>query len=73
MLTNRFATSSAFPVKLSLVSAGLFLGLFFFLPLVLVFGVSLASRGLYGGISWIATWENYQRVFDPLVGLIFFR
>ncbi|WP_342349379.1 ABC transporter permease [uncultured Nitrospira sp.] len=73
MLTNRFPTSSAFPVKLSLVSAGLFLGLFFFLPLVLVFGVSLASRGLYGGISWIATWENYQRVFDPLVGVIFFR
>lgn len=73
MLTNRFATSSAFPVKLSLVSAGLFLGLFFFLPLILVFGVSLASRGLYGGISWIATWENYQRVFDPLVGVIFFR
>ncbi|MEO6203757.1 MAG: ABC transporter permease [Nitrospirales bacterium] len=73
MLTNRFATSSAFPVKLSLVSAGLFLGLFFFLPLVLVFGVSLASRGLYGGISWIATWENYQRMFNPLVGLIFFR
>ncbi|GJL69526.1 MAG: spermidine/putrescine ABC transporter permease [Nitrospirales bacterium] len=73
MLTNPFATSSAFPVRLSLVSTGLFLGLFFFLPLVLVFGVSLASRGLYGGISWIATWENYQRVFDPLVGVIFFR
>ena len=33
---------------------------------VLVFGVSLASRGMYGGITWIATWENYQRVFDPL-------
>ena len=28
---------------------------------------------MYGGITWIATWENYQRVFDPLVGAIFFR
>ena len=73
MLTNRLATSSACPVKLSIVSASLFLCLFFFLPLLLVFGVSLASRGMYGGVTWIATWENYQRVFDPLVGVIFFR
>lgn len=73
MLNDRFDTSSAFPVKLSLLSASLFLGLFFFLPLILVFGVSLASRGMYGGITWIPTWENYQRVFDPLVGVIFFR
>ena len=73
MLNYRFDTSSAFPVKLSLLSASLFLGLFFFLPLILVFGVSLASRGMYGGITWIPTWENYQRVFDPLVGVIFFR
>lgn len=73
MLNNRSDTSSAFPVKLSLLSASLFLVLFFFLPLILVFGVSLASRGMYGGITWIPTWENYQRVFDPLVGVIFFR
>jgi spermidine/putrescine transport system permease protein len=73
MLSNRSDTSSAFPVKLSLLSASLFLVLFFFLPLILVFGVSLASRGMYGGITWIPTWENYQRVFDPLVGVIFFR
>ncbi|MDR4462031.1 MAG: ABC transporter permease [Nitrospirales bacterium] len=73
MLNQRSDISSAFPVKLSLLSTSLFLGLFFFLPLILVFGVSLASRGLYGGITWIPTWENYQRVFDPLVGVIFFR
>lgn len=73
MVNNRSDTFSDFPVKLSLVSASLFLVLFFFLPLILVFGVSLASRGMYGGITWIATWENYQRVFDPLVGVIFFR
>jgi len=55
------------------MSAGIFLGLFFFVPLLLVFGVSLASRGMYGGIAWVPTWENYQRLLDPLVGTIFLR
>lgn len=72
-MTTRLSTASALPVKLSLVSAGIFLGLFFFVPLLLVLGVSLASRGMYGGIAWIATWENYQRLLDPLVGTIFLR
>jgi spermidine/putrescine transport system permease protein len=70
---KRLSFSSALPVRLSLWSAGMFLGLFFLLPLVVVFGVSLMSRGMYGGIAWIPTWENYERVFDPLVGLIFIR
>ena len=51
----------------------LFLGLCFFVPLLLVFGVSLASRGLYGGVEWIGTWENYRRMVDPLIGAIFLR
>jgi len=72
-VTTRLSTSFPFPVKLSLLLAGIFLGLFFLVPLALVFGVSLASRGTYGGIAWIATWENYQRVLDPLVGTIFLR
>jgi spermidine/putrescine transport system permease protein len=72
-VTTRLSTSSAFPVKLTLLSAGIFLSLFFLVPLLLVFGVSLASRGMYGGIAWIATWENYQRLLDPLVGTIFLR
>ena len=72
-MTTHLSPSSAFPVKLSFLSAGIFLGLFFLLPLVLVFGVSLASRGKYGGIAWILTWENYQRLLDPLVGTIFLR
>ena len=72
-MTTRLSTSFPFPVKLSLLLAGIFLGLFFLVPLALVFGVSLASRGTYGGIAWIATWENYQRVLDPLVGTIFLR
>lgn len=64
---------SAFPVQLSLWSAGIFLLLFFLLPLLLVFGVSLASRGMYGGVTWTITGENYQRLWDPLVGMIFLR
>lgn len=72
-MTTPLSTSSAFPVKLSLLSTGIFLGLFFLVPLLVVFGVSLASRGMYGGIAWIATSENYQRLLDPLVGTIFLR
>lgn len=73
MVIKRPSTASIFPVKLSLLSACLFLSLFFIVPLLLVFGVSLASRGMYGGIAWIATLENYQRLLDPLVGTIFLR
>ena len=72
-MTTRLSCSAALPVQLSIWSAGIFLFLFFLLPLSLVFGVSLASRGMYGGIAWIPTWENYQRLFDPLVGAIFLR
>ena len=72
-MTTPSSTPSDFPVKLSLLSAGIFLGLFFLVPLLLVLGVSLASRGMYGGITWVVTWENYQRLLDPLVGTIFLR
>lgn len=72
-MTTPSLTPSDFPVKLSLLSAGTFLGLFFLVPLLLVLGVSLASRGMYGGITWVVTWENYQRLLDPLVGTIFLR
>jgi spermidine/putrescine transport system permease protein len=40
---------------------------------MVVFGVSLASRGLYGGVEWIATLDNYRRLADPLIGVIFLR
>ncbi|MDT7041608.1 ABC transporter permease [Candidatus Nitronereus thalassa] len=51
----------------------LVLGVFFCLPLLLMFGVSLASRGLYGGIEWTMTFENYQRLADPLYWNIYGR
>ena len=36
-------------------------------------GVSFASRGLYGGVEWIGTLDNYRRLADPLIGMIFLR
>ncbi len=38
-----------------------------------MFGVSLASRGLYGGIDWTLTLENYFRLADPLYWNIYGR
>ena len=52
-------------------AASLFL--FFVLPLSLVFAVSFASRGTYGGIQWTATLANYLSIFDPLYLQIFWR
>lgn len=35
--------------------------------------MSLASRGLYGGVEWVGTLENYRRLADPMIGVIFVR
>lgn len=40
--------------------------LFLFVPLLLIFVVSFMSRGVYGGIEWVFTLENYARFFEPL-------
>jgi spermidine/putrescine transport system permease protein len=47
--------------------------LFFVLPLILVFAVSFASRGTYGGIQWTPTLANYVSIFDSLYLQIFWR
>ena len=41
-------------------------GVFFLLPLVLMAVYSFLERGLYGGVQWVFTWENYARFLDPL-------
>ncbi|WP_447980330.1 ABC transporter permease [Candidatus Nitrospira bockiana] len=46
---------------------------FFFLPLVLVFAVSFASRGVYGGVEWTFTATNYAVLLDPLYARIYLR
>jgi len=48
----------------------LWLALFFLVPLVLVFAISFASRGTYGGIVWEFTWANYVDLLHPLYGKI---
>src|SRR5229473_8452981 len=47
--------------------------LLFGLPLALVFAVSFASRGTYGGIEWSGTLTNYTSIADPLYLRIFWR
>ena len=46
------------------------MGLFFLAPLALVFAISFASRGTYGGIIWEFTWANYLDLLHPLYGKI---
>ena len=48
------------------------LGLFV-LPLALMVVVSLASRGLYGGVEWNFTFGNYAELLDPLYWRIYLR
>ena len=48
----------------------LWMGLFFLAPLALVFAISFASRGTYGGIVWEFTAANYLDLWHPLYGRI---
>ena len=41
------------------------------LPLLIVLGYSLMSRGIYGGVLMPWTFENYSRLADPLYAVIF--
>lgn len=45
----------------------------FGMPLAIVLGYSLLTRGPYGGVMQPWTAENYQRVFDPLYIQILWR
>jgi len=52
---------------LSILSPCIFwIGLFFVGPLLLMAVYSFLERGLYGGVRWLFTWENYLRFLDPL-------
>ncbi len=46
--------------------AGLWLVLFFVLPLLVMVGYSMMPRGTYGGVVPGFTLEHYRRFFDPL-------
>jgi spermidine/putrescine transport system permease protein len=51
----------------------LWLIFFFVFPLTVVLIYSFLERGTYGGVSWIFTLTNYQRLFDPIYWTVFFR
>jgi spermidine/putrescine transport system permease protein len=53
--------------RAALMAPGLgWLALFLLVPCVLVLGLSFFERGVYGGIDYIFTFENYRRAVDPL-------
>jgi spermidine/putrescine transport system permease protein len=45
----------------------------FVLPIGVMLAVSLASRGLYGGVEWTFTLGNYAELLDPLYWRIYGR
>lgn len=56
-----------------LFPATLWLIFFFIFPLTIVLVYSFLERGTYGGVSWIFTLENYQRLTNPIYWTVFFR
>lgn len=49
------------------------IGVFFLLPLVIMAVYSFLERGLYGGVSWVFTWEHYPRFLSPIYLKILLR
>ncbi len=67
-------TPSTTSVPAGLLAAPLaWMGLFFFLPLVLVFVISFMTRGTYGGVEWTFSLGNYATLLDPLYLRIYLR
>ncbi|HEX6102589.1 MAG TPA: ABC transporter permease [Alphaproteobacteria bacterium] len=53
--------------RAALMAPGLgWLALFLLVPCLLVLGLSFFERGVYGGIDYIFTFENYRRAVNPL-------
>jgi spermidine/putrescine transport system permease protein len=45
--------------------------LFILIPLILVFVVSFAQRGIYGGVEWVWNFDNYIQALSGSYALIF--
>ncbi|WHZ14400.1 MAG: spermidine/putrescine import ABC transporter permease protein PotB [Nitrospira sp.] len=67
--SHEISRSSCLPCWLA-VPGLIWMALFFLVPLGLVFAISFASRGTYGGILWEFTFANYLDLFHPLYGKI---
>jgi spermidine/putrescine transport system permease protein len=53
--------------RAALMAPGLgWLALFLLVPCLLVFTLSFFERGVYGGIDYVFTMENYRRALEPL-------
>ncbi len=53
--------------RVALMAPGLgWLALFLLVPCLIVFAISFFERGVYGGIDWVFTFENYGRALEPL-------
>ena len=58
---------------LLIAPAGLFLLVFFIVPLFIVILYSFLQRGTYGGVIWQFTLDNFRRTFDALYFDTFLR
>ncbi|ERT04250.1 binding--dependent transport system inner membrane component family protein [Lyngbya aestuarii BL J] len=56
-----------------LLPTTIWLLIFFVLPIIFVLVCSFLQRGTYGGINWIFTLDNYQRLISPLYGGVFWQ
>ncbi|MBL8241298.1 MAG: ABC transporter permease [Bryobacterales bacterium] len=58
---------------LFLAPSAAFTVVLFLAPMAIIVGYSFMTRGVYGGVTGPWTVENYQRLFDPLYGVILWR
>ncbi len=56
------ARYSAFWITPALIWSGVFIGI----PLLLLTVTAFAQRGVYGGVIWEWSFQNFERLFDPL-------
>lgn len=47
--------------------------LFYLVPMTIILGYSFLTTGAYGGVTQPWTFENYQRLIDPLYGRVLWR
>jgi len=56
-----------------LAPSAAFTVILYLIPLSIIVGYSFMTRGVYGGVTGPWTLENYERMFDPLYGVILWR
>ncbi len=70
---NTFRKHPGLAAWLLLSPTAIYLFLFFIAPLFIMVAYGFVERGVYGGVIWRFTLENFQRVFDPLYLGTFWR